>query len=291
MGVTQTMRIGMMAPFYPVPADVPADRRVDWLINRSAELGCTCMNTFPPGDAAAMARVRELAESKNIELESCVMGVFGLVGPDAATSRQQVLQSIAIAEGLGCKVVRCGYGRLNAATSRYSREIPLAEHMNKLVVNLKEAGKIFADHGIKLAIETHCDFTGKEFATIFSEVNSPFVGAALDTANGFTVFCDPNEDCEVLAPFAFTTHMKDMRIVDLNQPGKVPTIPVGVSLGEGNVDIPRAVRLLAEKSPCAEGLHLIIELGWEYIPEGKTHDDMMLEQFHASIAYLKKLIA
>jgi len=292
MGTSKTMRIGVN-PFYPVPPEVEASDRVIWLIERSVELGCTALQPGRVGDDPdQLKRIREVAEASDVELEVGAPGVFGLVGSDATASREQLLKGIGIAQQLGCKIIRTGYGRLNVPTSRFNKEIPISEHLDLMLRNLEEAALIVEDHGLLLAIENHCDFTGKQWVQVFEALDSPSVGVALDTANGFTVFCDPNDDVQDLARFTVTTHLKDMKIVDdFRAPSLIPLIPVGCALGEGNVDIAEAVKTLAEQSPHAEGLHLIIELGWERIPEGKTREEVRYHQFHQSIRYLKELLS
>jgi len=142
-----------------------------------------------------------------------------------------------------------------------------------------------------LAIENHCDFTGKEWAEVFSAVGSPYVGCALDTGNGYTVYCDPNEDIEVLAEFTITTHIKDMQVIEFNSGGNlIPFQARGCALGEGNVDIPRAIDLLDQKSPHANGLHLILELGWANYKEGIDRDVQNKILIEQSLKYLKELL-
>jgi sugar phosphate isomerase/epimerase len=276
---------------YPKPPEIDRSEHLEWLIERAGELGLTTLHVGRmENDPGRIAKIREMVVERDIELELGAPGIFELVGPNAAASRERLLGAIEMAKQLDSRILRTGYGRLNMETSRFSRTIPLQEHLAMLIANLKEAGKIFADNGLLLAIENHCDFSGKEFVTVFSEVDSPAVGCALDTANGYTVYCDANEDVQDLAPFAFTTHMKDMKIVDLNEPGRIPMIAVGTAVGEGDIDIPLAIDTLAEKSPCAEGLHLIVETGWNDIPPDVDRDEYMRDVFHRSISYLQDLL-
>ncbi len=291
MDVKKTMRVGF-CPFYPVPTEVDQDHWGDWVVEHSAQLGCTATQVWHiPSDADGRKRLRDLAAAKNVELEVYAMGVFDLTGPDARTARQQLLASIASAKALGATLIRTGYGRLTLETSRFNKKRPLAEHLGWMVGNLKAAARIVSDHGMLLAIENHCDFTGRELAQVLAEVGSPYVGAALDTANGYTVYCDPNDDVQDLAPYTITTHLKDMLMIDAKLPGVIPMIPVGCAVGDGNVDIPKAIQTLAEVSPHANGLHLIIELGWWRVPEGMTDEDYKRELFHKSIKYVQGLLA
>jgi len=297
VNITKTMRIGCN-PFYPIPEHIGADRQATWFIGRMAELGCGSAQTIGiRNDPELLKRIKALCQEKDVELDCAAQGVWGLSGPSAEDSRAQLLESISIAQQAGSNIIRTGYGRLNVATSRFSKSPSSVEQMARFVENLRIAAKIVEDHGVFLAIENHCDFSGREWAEIFDAVGSPNVGAALDTANGYTVFCDPNDDVQALAPYTITTHLKDMRVVDarelpfIQSSGPlIPMLPVGCALGEGNVDIPLAIETLAAKSPHAEGLHLIIEIGWEPVPEGKTQEENRLDLFHKSITYLKSIL-
>src|SRR5690606_19702246 len=155
---------------------------------------------------------------------------------------------------------------------------------------LKEAAKVAEDMGFPLAVENHCDITGRELADILAEVGSDYVGAALDTGNGFTVYCDPQDDIEALAPYTFTTHIKDMRVEQSPIRGLIPFLPRGCRLGEGHVDIDGAVALLAEKSPKAEGLHLLVESGWVSFPPDGDEPDVRRDILEHGGRYLTKLI-
>ncbi len=190
-------------------------------------------------------------------------------------------------------VVRAGYGRLDLETSRYARGTDAVKiQLEHIGACLGEAAKVAAEVGIYVAVENHCDFTGRELAGVLAETCTEWIGAALDTANGFTVYCDPNEDVEALAPFAFTTHMKDMRMEMSPLRGLIPLVPRGCPLGEGHVDLPRAVRLLAQHSPHARGLHLIVEAGWEtFDPGAPGAADLKRSLLEHGVRYLDTLIS
>ena len=291
MEVAKTMRIGMVA--YPIPPEVEESQRVEWLIDRAGELGLTCLPL--PGRALRSAgpdylkHLRELGESLNIEFETGAGGVWGLVGPDAEASRARLLQAIELGKALGCPLIRTGYGRLTVATSRFNLEIPISEHLGHLIKNLKEAAPIVEDSGLLLAVENHCDFTGREMAEVFAAVDSPSVGAAFDTGNAYTVFWDANDDTKALAPYTITTHMKDMKIIDYKQRGLVPFLPVGCPLGEGNVDFEKLIKAMVEQSPHAEGMHLVVENAFLPRVPGEDNVRMRLDALYKSIDYLREL--
>ena len=189
-------------------------------------------------------------------------------------------------------VLRSGYGRLTLETTRFAAERNADQQLAHMVSCLREAAKVAEEFEMPLAVENHCDFTGKEVAAVLREVNSEWIGCAMDTANGFTVYCDPNEDIDALAEFTFTTHMKDMKMVPTPMRGLVPIVPKGCELGQGHVDLVRAARLFAERSPRARNLHLITEAGWEtFDPEADNAVELKKGLLEQGVRYLTELVA
>lgn len=293
--VIATMRVGYTGSMYGVPEEVAVDARAEWQLRHASALGCTALQIPPwhvPADPGSRQAVRELAAELGIELEGNVPSLFSPLGTSPKENRTKLKTELEVAEQVGMTVVRSGYGRLNVETSRYAKgkngAKALLEHIESC---LRAAAPIAADVGLSVAIENHCDFTGREVAQVLAQVSSEWVGAAVDTANGFTVYCDPNDDVEALAPFAFTTHMKDMDMVATPLRGLIPLVPRGCRLGEGHVDQRRAVELFARFSPHARGLHLIVEAGWEtFDPSGPGARELRRHLLEDGVRYLNDLV-
>ena len=94
---------------------------------------------------------------------------------------------------------------------------------------------------------------------------------------------------EVLAPYAITTHIKDMSI-NQHQSDLTMFQAQGCPLGEGHVDIPKAIELLETHSPNAEGLHLIVEQGWLAYEPGEDRKAQDKASVEKSLLYLRNLI-
>ena len=295
MSHKMSMKLGFVGFICTPPKTITEpEAYLNWQIDQAAEWGCQVLHvTSPlPTEESALQRLKERIDAKGIEFELRAAGTFGLVGPDAASSRKLMSESIKIADFFGSSIIRCGYGQLNVETSRFNKKIPIDAHLQILIDNLKEAAKMVEDGGKLLAIENHCDFKGSEFVKVFDAVGSRSVGSALDTANGFTVFTDPNEDIEVLAPYAITTHLKDMRVWDYDASWRLIHMqPLGCAVGDGNVDIPRAIYLLDKHSPHAEGLHLVVELGWSAYFDKIPFEIQNKEMLYKSLQYIKGLLA
>ena len=191
--------------------------------------------------------------------------------------------------------MRTGYGKLVMETTRYYKGPGATgkEQYETIKASLKAAAPMFEKAEIYFALENHLDFTGHEIAAIFEEINSPYMGIALDTANGFCIFSDPNEEVQVMAPWAITSHMKDAKVIDKTQEGDYfPLIPVGCACGEGSVDIEAAIKAIQEKSRYPEGFHLVVEQGWFGCELDGVEDEAAFRRntIERSVAYLKSIV-
>jgi sugar phosphate isomerase/epimerase len=271
-----TMKVGFAGGFYPGPPELEStsfppdpvlmEKKQRWLVDQAARMGATCVQIMmPPAAEADRKELAAAAADQGVELEGMMFPLFPELGQDI--DPEQVKGALLRAKEAGFTVVRGAWGRLAVPWSRWAPRDSVAEQRAHIVKTLKAIAPLAAQTGVHVAVENHCDFFGWEWAEIFSEVGGrPWVGAALDTANGFAVNYDANADCEALAEWAVTTHIKDMRMIANPLKWAVPFLPVGCKLGEGNVDVGKAIKLLAAQSPVWERLHLIVEPGWE--PEG-----------------------
>jgi 3-oxoisoapionate decarboxylase len=106
---------------------------------------------------------------------------------------------------------------------------------------------------IRIGIENHKDFTGAELAELLTSLGSPQIGACVDFGNNLALLEDPLATIRTLAPFAVTTHLKDMAVRPCAGGFELSEVP----LGEGLVPLPEAVRLVRESRPDA---HLCLEM-------------------------------
>jgi sugar phosphate isomerase/epimerase len=268
---------------------------IKWQIDQCVEMGGSviCGGFGFPSDEKSKAEIRDYLQQKGVEFEFYTFGWQGLLGPDAAGAKDQMLKSFAESKYYGNYIVRSAYnGRLRYEFSRFNKARPIKEHMKEVTNILKAAKPIFEGEGMTLAIENHCDFTAKEWAEIFTELNSPNIGCGYDTANDYTVYADPNEQVEYIAPFVVSTHMKDMACTQYWTADRdlIPYQARGTALGDGNVDIPKMIDEFDKKSPKAEGLRLIIEQGWMDIPMGVNPAELHAQYLRQGMKYLNSLV-
>lgn len=146
---------------------------------------------------------------------------------------------------LGVEVVRA----VAISGRRYERFTDAAA-FRAAVVQAEEALKlvkpVLADPlGMRLAIENHKDWRTNELVALLERLDSPHIGVCLDTGNSVALLEDPMETVEALAPWAITTHLKDMAV----EPSEDGFLLSEVPLGNGFLDLPRIVNTIRREQP------------------------------------------
>lgn len=98
---------------------------------------------------------------------------------------------------------------------------------------------------VKIGIENHKDFHAAELAEQLGRLSSPHLGSCVDTGNSIALLEDPMEVVETLAPFAVTSHIKDMAVQETPEGFLLSEVP----LGEGILDLPRMFALFEKYNP------------------------------------------
>ena len=103
-------------------------------------------------------------------------------------------------------------------------------------------------HGLRLAVENHKDWRADEFVTLLRKLSSEFVGACVDFGNNLALLEEPVSVIEALAPFAFSTHIKDMAVQDYADGFLLSEVP----LGQGFLNLRRMIDILLKANPQIE---------------------------------------
>lgn len=111
--------------------------------------------------------------------------------------------------------------------------------------SIQLAEPVVRKNQMKLAIENHKDWKAVELAQIIQNLSSEWVGVTLDFGNNVSLLEEPMEVIRTLAPFAFSTHVKDMGV----KPFEKGFLLSEVELGTGIVDLKEAVALCQKHNP------------------------------------------
>ena len=152
--------------------------------------------------------------------------------------------TVAAAKEAGARAIRvnCLPGR------RYENFSNLADWrqaVDKSHANLDVALRIVERHKLPLAVENHKDFTADEMVALMKAKPSPWLGVCLDTGNNIALLDDPMATVEALAPFAVSTHVKDMGVAPYADGFLLSEMP----LGEGMLDMRRIAETIHAARP------------------------------------------
>ena len=191
--------------------------------------------------------------------------------------------AIATARHLGADIIKVGMDMRRPrpfAASRFHPEVvSQLEHVADL---LKAEAPQAAEYGIRLAVENHCDSFSEEILWLLDQVDSPVVGACIDTVNGLHVMEDPMTAIENLTPRAFTNHFRDDRIEFQRWGFKL----VGTAVGEGDIDMRRAYELFRDHSSM-DRINIETELETP-LDDMQTALDMEIDAIRRSVCYCRE---
>lgn len=115
------------------------------------------------------------------------------------------------------------------------------------IEKIKKLIPILKKYRIKLALENHEYETSTELVNVIKAINSPWVGLNYDFGNSMMAWEEPLDAVENMAPYTFTTHVKDHIVIE-DPTDKYGYVVCGVPLGEGNVDVKKSIEILMENS-------------------------------------------
>ncbi|HZS53501.1 MAG TPA: TIM barrel protein [Bryobacteraceae bacterium] len=98
---------------------------------------------------------------------------------------------------------------------------------------------------IPLGLENHKDWTADEMHAFLEKHSSEYLGVCLDFGNNISLLDDPMYVIEKLAPYAVSTHLKNMA-ADSYDNGFLLS---EVLLGDGFLDLPRIISIVKQARP------------------------------------------
>ncbi len=110
---------------------------------------------------------------------------------------------------------------------------------------IRLAEPIVRKHKMKLAIENHKDWKAQELADIIKNLSSEWVGVTLDFGNNYSLLEESDHVIRTLAPYAYSTHIKDMGVKEYEKGFLLSEVP----LGAGIVDLKSGVDLCRKHNP------------------------------------------
>ena len=252
---------GFPAPYFlSTPVSIPPSQALEWLINRTAQLGLQVVHGGPRrfDDRAYIARIKALVQEKGLEMMPSI-GVDLIAGGE--TTRASVENAIEMLKGFSeMGIIKISkYCTTPMIHNRFRNDPPLQEQLELCVENSRPVVKAAEDLGITLAMENHLDYRASEIVQIIEGVGSPSLRFLFDMGNAVVVIEDPVEAAKVAAPYTVLCHLKDVRILPWTPSALYVAAIFAAPLGRGNVDIVKICEILQEKAPDPKNLCLSLE--------------------------------
>lgn len=183
-------------------------------------------------DSDYLKSIRSLLESREMFLE---LGISAktLESEDAFA----IVASTANQLGVERLRVACLSGRRYETFSTMKQWQDFADHWKRV---LTKAEPMLKKYKLRAGVENHKDWLADEQVEILKSVSSPYLGACVDFGNNIALLEDSLEFARKLAPFAVTTHLKDMAI----KPCEAGFELSEVALGDGSTPIKQIVKVL-----------------------------------------------
>ncbi|MGI8673545.1 MAG: sugar phosphate isomerase/epimerase family protein [Luteitalea sp.] len=177
---------------------------------------------LPLQTPSALEAVRASFVQDGIELELSIPS-RSLESPEAYA------QAVAVARALGATRARVALlsGR---RYEHFKTAAAWAAFTEKWRTTLLRMRPHVDRHRLDIGIENHKDWLAPELAALLRAVDSPHVGACVDFGNNLALLEDPDETIDVLAPFAVTTHLKDMAVRRTTDGFELSEVPLGRGL-------------------------------------------------------------
>jgi 3-oxoisoapionate decarboxylase len=115
----------------------------------------------------------------------------------------------------------------------------------KALVSLQLAEPVVRKYKVKLAVENHKDWRAMDLVNIIKKISSEWVGVTLDFGNSIALMEDPMEVVNALAPYAYSTHVKDMGLDEYAEGFLLSEVP----LGKGILDLKTMVATCEKYNP------------------------------------------
>ena len=117
-----------------------------------------------------------------------------------------------------------------------------ADHWRRVLPRAKGA---LERQRLLVGIENHKDWRAEELVELVRSVDSRYLGVCVDFGNNMALLEDPLDTARTLAPYAVTTHLKDMAVRPYERGFELAEVP----LGRGICPLARMIEILRGERP------------------------------------------
>jgi len=214
---------------------IPAEKFIDLCQSFGAD-GCQMdLSQLVSTDAEYLKRIRAQLETKGMFMELAVRA-------RALESEDEVAKIAAVAQQLGVSRLRvaCLSGRRYEDFHEMAKWKEFAAQWQK---TLEKAEPMLKKRKLLVGVENHKDWLADEQVAMLKRIGSEHVGACVDFGNNVALLEDSLEVAEKLAPYAVTTHLKDMAVRPYDEGFELSE----VALGDGATPLAKIISTLRKR--------------------------------------------
>lgn len=195
------------------------------------------LSQLPLDEPRMLAAVREAFDAHALEIELSIPSRY-------LETEEAYGQAAAAAAALGATRARVGllYGRRYESFGTRTEFEAFTARWRGTLARMR---RVFERHPLAIGIENHKDWLAAELVSLLREIDCEKLGVCLDFGNNLSLLEDPDETIEQLAPFAVTTHLKDMAVAGTADGFEMAEVP----LGEGQLPLERYVSFVRRERP------------------------------------------
>jgi sugar phosphate isomerase/epimerase len=195
-------------------------------------------------EPAYLQKVKDHAQRLGIEIDAgigCICPTTTAYNPNSGDPAKTLAEGLRVAKAVGARALRCFMG--SPADRR--GKLPMEAHMEATVRVFRAVRSEAVDLGVKIALENHGDLEAVELKTICEEAGKDCAGCCYDAGNTGHVLEDPMETLEILAPYAVTSHFRDMAVFERPDGAAFQWL----ALGDGCVGMEAVMRRFRQLCP------------------------------------------
>jgi sugar phosphate isomerase/epimerase len=189
-------------------------------------------------DSGYAEKIRAKAEAWDMYFE----GQLSLPGDDSDVGRFE--SELRLAGEAGASIVRTALLSGRRYETFDSMEA-FRKFREESWQSLMRAEPVLKRHRLRLAVENHKDWLVPELLEWLRRLSSEHIGVCVDTGNSIALLEDAMEVVEAYAPFAASTHLKDMGVQEYAEGFLLSEVP----LGQGYLDLKGIVAVLQKANP------------------------------------------
>lgn len=257
---------------------IPAEKYID-LCKSFGSDGCQMgFSQLVSTDEDYLKRLRRALEDKGMFLELSL-------GGNVLTDAEEFSRVASAAQQLGVTRARVAIdGRRYEQFSDLQKWKEFVNHWQQVML---QAEPLLKQHKLTIGIENHKEWLVDELAEMLKKVSSPYLGACVDFGNNLALLEDSLHVAEKLAPYAVTTHMKDMAVAPSDEGFLLSEVP----LGQGITPLAKIMEVLRRTRPdirfCLEMITRdplkVPYLDDKYWASHEKRDAAKIEKFKASV--------